>query len=77
MPHTVTTRALERGMKDKVLSKILGHSIAFTMQRYTHVSQDMILQARGTWNTEVARTSVKKARQGTGVQKARSVKRQC
>lgn len=43
--HTFATRALEKGMNIKVLSKILGHSnVAFTMARYTDVSDDFIFE---------------------------------
>lgn len=39
--HTFSTRALERGMDAKTLSKILGHSsVSFTLDTYTHVLED-------------------------------------
>lgn len=43
--HTFATRALEKGMNIKVLSKILGHSsVAFTMTRYTDVSASFMYE---------------------------------
>lgn len=39
--HTFATRAIEAGMKPKVLQKILGHAtLAMTMDLYCHVSGD-------------------------------------
>ena len=40
--HTVATRMLEAGVPVKVVSEILGHSsVAFTMDRYSHVIPSM------------------------------------
>lgn len=39
--HTFATRAIESGIKPKVLQKILGHSsITITMDLYVHVTDD-------------------------------------
>lgn len=41
--HTFATRCIERGMKPKVLQRILGHAnISTTMDRYVHVSDDSL-----------------------------------
>lgn len=43
--HSFATRALEKGMNIHVLSKILGHSsVAFTMSRYTNISNDFLFE---------------------------------
>ncbi len=41
--HTFATRCYERGVREKVVQEILGHtSLDMTLNRYTHVTQDMI-----------------------------------
>ena len=44
--HTYATRAIESGMKPKVLQKLLGHkSIKTTMDRYVHVTDESMTEA--------------------------------
>lgn len=41
--HTFATKAIAKGMKPKVLQKILGHnSLQMTMDLYCHVEEDTI-----------------------------------
>lgn len=43
MRHTFATRCYEKGMREKVIQKILGHSkIDMTMNVYTHTTDEMI-----------------------------------
>ncbi len=44
MRHTFATRCYEKGVKEKVVQKILGHrKLDMTLNVYTHVTNDMIL----------------------------------
>lgn len=44
--HTYATRAIERGVPPKVLQQLLGHaSIKTTMDRYVHVTDDLLEKA--------------------------------
>ena len=44
--HTFATHAIDSGVDPKTLSRILGHSRAsFTLDRYTHVTKDMLQNA--------------------------------
>lgn len=44
MRHTFATRCYEKGVKEKVVQKILGHrKLDMTLNVYTHVTDDMIL----------------------------------
>lgn len=55
--HTYATRAIESGMRPKVLQKLLGHaSIKTTMDRYVHVTDDSMTEAVRQF--ELSRTKV-------------------
>ena len=44
--HTFATHAIDNGVDPKTLSRILGHTRAsFTLDRYTHVTKDMLQNA--------------------------------
>lgn len=44
--HTYATRAIERGVRPKVLQQLLGHaSIKTTMDRYVHVTDESLANA--------------------------------
>lgn len=50
--HTFATRALESGMDVKTLSQILGHSsVAFTLDTYAHVTEDLKFEEMLAMNT--------------------------
>ena len=43
--HTFATRAIENGMRPKVLSKLLGHGqLQITMDLYCHVMEDILVE---------------------------------
>ena len=43
MRHTFATRCYEKGVKEKVVQKILGHSkLDMTLNVYTHTTDEMI-----------------------------------
>ena len=43
MRHTFATRCYEKGVREKVIQKILGHSkLDMTLNIYTHTTEEMI-----------------------------------
>ena len=52
--HTYATRAIERGVPPKALQRLLGHaSIKTTMDRYVHVTDDLLQEAVELFSAKV------------------------
>lgn len=45
MRHTSATRACSRGVRDRVLAELMGHSSTSTTQRYQHLQAEHLAQA--------------------------------
>jgi integrase len=45
MRHTAATRASARGVRDRVLAEIMGHTSTSTTQRYQHLQADHLAEA--------------------------------
>ena len=45
MRHTSATRASARGVRDKVLAELMGHTNTSTTQRYQHLQADHLAEA--------------------------------
>jgi integrase len=45
MRHTAATRACSRGVRDKVLSELMGHTSSATTARYQHLQADHLAEA--------------------------------
>ena len=45
MRHTAATRASSRGIRDKVLAELMGHTSTMTTQRYQHLQADHLADA--------------------------------
>jgi integrase len=43
--HTTATRLMERGENMRTIQRFLGHKIITTTERYTHVNDDLLLEA--------------------------------
>jgi site-specific recombinase XerD len=45
MRHTSATRASARGVRDRVLAELMGHTSTTTTQRYQHLQADHLAEA--------------------------------
>jgi site-specific recombinase XerD len=43
--HTAATRASARGVRDRVLAELMGHTSTSTTQRYQHLQADHLADA--------------------------------